>query len=538
MPDMRNSRDNISNIGFALKAAALAGVVTLLLAQCFCRLTQARQEQTFEEPVSAIAAIIPIEGMIDDGLFQSIKRRVNLAREQGADYIVFRIETYGGLVKSADDISKYLILEVPDELTTVAYINTEAISAGAWISVSCNDIIMRENTKIGDCAPITFGGEEMQSVEREKSESFIRSAFRSAAEANGYPTALLEAMVTQRLKVYRYKNPETGNYEYFNEQELPTDPNEAARDDYELIDNENTLVTLTSSEALEYQLARAVVGNIEEALAFLEERDGITFQPNPTVYETLWSEDMVRMINHPSVMGVLFLLMMLGVYMELNTPGLGLPGLLAVISLIIIVGSKYLIGLANWIEIAVFIIGILLLLAEIFLIPGFGIAGLLGMVFILAGLFGMLIKNTPEEIPWPSGEMEWDLFMNGLLGMLGGFGGFLILAAVLAKYMPRMKLFSGLILDPASGMPAISRDPQETEPYDTSVRSVSQKGPKPGDVGTVIAALRPIGEARFGDRVADVVAQGDFIEKGRLVEVLEVHGNRIVVRTKDTEGDA
>ncbi len=535
---MEKYRDNIGNFGTALKAAALGLIAVILIVQIFCQTSLAQKDDALEpsdQKDSGVAAIIPIEGMIDDGLFQSIKRRVNLAREDGADYLVFRIETYGGLVKSADDISKYLILEMPDDIRTVAYINTEAISAGAWISVSCNDIIMRENTKVGDCAPITFGGEEMQTVEREKSESFIRSAFRTAAQANDYPTALLEAMVTQRLKVYRYKNPETGIYEFYNEQDLPEDPNTAGENAPELIDDDDTLVTLTASEAKEYKIAREVVDNIEEALAFLEERDNITFQPNPTVYETLWSEDMVRMINHPSVMGVLFLLMMLGVYMELNTPGLGLPGLVAVISLIIIVGSKYLIGLANWIEIAVFIIGILLLLAEIFLIPGFGIAGLAGIVCIFAGLFGMLIKNTPDEIPWPSGQMEWDLFMNGLMGMMGGFAGFVILAALFAKYMPRMKLFSGLILDPSARAAAMEQDQLDLGEDSTPPAPKSKDTVDPGDIGRVVTAFRPIGEARFGDRVLDVVAQGDFIEKGREVEVLEVHGNRIVVRQK--EGD-
>lgn len=150
------------------------------------------------------AAIIECKGMIDDGLYKSIKRRTQAAIEDGAGYLIFKISTYGGLVASADDISKHFILDIGDKAHTVAYVDTEAISAGAMISVSCNDIIMREHTNIGDCAPIVMG-EKLEGVEREKTESFIRATFARAAQANGYPETLLKAMVTARLGVYRIK---------------------------------------------------------------------------------------------------------------------------------------------------------------------------------------------------------------------------------------------------------------------------------------------------------------------------------------------
>ena len=160
------------------------------------------------------AAVIICEGMIDNGLFESIKRRSQKALDEGAEYLIFEISTYGGVLQSADDISKYLILDIGKKVHTVAYITTEAISAGAMISVSCQDIIMRENTTIGDCAPIVLGG-KLEGVEREKVESFTRAAFARAAEANGYPAALLKAMVTMQTKVYRVKDLQTGKYEFF-----------------------------------------------------------------------------------------------------------------------------------------------------------------------------------------------------------------------------------------------------------------------------------------------------------------------------------
>jgi membrane-bound serine protease (ClpP class) len=164
--------------------------------------------------------------MIDNGLFESIKRRTQIALDEGAEYLIYEIQTYGGLVNAADEICKYLILDVGKKAHTVAYITTEAISAGAMISVSCQDIIMLENTTIGDCAPmVLIPSQKLEGVEREKAESFIRGTFDRAANANGYPRALLRAMVTMQIEVYRVTNKATGEYEFFESVHLPKDPN-------------------------------------------------------------------------------------------------------------------------------------------------------------------------------------------------------------------------------------------------------------------------------------------------------------------------
>ena len=307
------------------------------------------------------AAVIICEGMIDNGLYKSIQRRSRTAINAGADYLIFEISTYGGILQSADDISKYFILDIGKQVHTVAYITTEAISAGAMVSVSCQDIIMRENTTIGDCAPIVLGG-KLEGVEREKVESFTRAAFMRASEANGYPASLLKAMVTMQTKVYRVKNLETGKLEFFEDDELPKDPNKYDLDNQEIIVDDDELLTLTASEAFEYGIARAQVKDRAGALEFLEKRDGITFAGEPMVLKTNWSEEMVRWLNSPAIMAVLVMLALLGVYIEFTTPGVGLPGLVAVICFTIIIGSKYLIGLANWVEVALFVLGILLLL--------------------------------------------------------------------------------------------------------------------------------------------------------------------------------
>ncbi len=477
------------------------------------------------EAPSVEAAVIVCKGMIDDGLFESIKRRTQIALDEGAEYLIYEIQTYGGLVSAADEISKYF-LNVGKESHTVAYITTEAMSAGAMISVHCQDIIMLENATIGDCAPMTIvPNQKLEGVEREKAESFIRGIFDRAANANGYPRALLRAMVTMQLEVYKVKNIKTGEDEFFEREELPKDPNKYDLGNKELAVRDDQLLTLIASDALEYGIARAVVKDRAGALAFLAERDGVTFAGEPMVLKTLWSEEMVRWLNSPAVMAVLIMLAMLGVYIEFNTPGVGLPGLAAVICFVIIIGSKYLVDLANWVEVALFVIGFLLLMIEIFVLPGFGIAGFLGITCILFGLFGMLIKNPPGELPWPRDAFAWKDFTDGVIALSGGFVGFVVLAWLLAKYLPKLQFLNGLILVPTAAKQGSEFEVSMTIPPESKTVSVNV-----GELGEVISTLRPTGKAKFGDAIVDVVAEAEFLDKGTKVEIIEIQGNRVVVK--------
>jgi len=396
---------------------------------------------------------------------------------------------------------------------------------------------MLENSTIGDCAPVVLvPSQKLEGVEREKTESFIRGIFDRAANANSYPRALLRAMVSMQIEVYRVKNIQTGEDEFFESIELPNkDPNIYDLKNKEIVVESDKLLTLIAPDALEYGIARAVVKDLAGALDFLAKRDGVTFVGEPMVLKTFWSEEMVRWINSPAVMAVLVMLALLGVYIEFNTPGVGLPGLVAVICFVIIIGSKYLADLANWVEVALFVLGILLLLIEFFVLPGFGIAGFSGIVCILAGLFGMLIKNPPPPgdewyKPWPETPLDWQIFTKGVLGLSVGFAGFVVLAWVLSKYLPRIKFLSGLILAPAvprhSGEVPVSM----TIPPESKTVSVNV-----GDLGKVISIIRPTGKAKFGDAIVDVVAEAEFLDKGTKVEIIEIHGNRVIVKKQMTE---
>jgi membrane-bound serine protease (ClpP class) len=491
----------------------------LVMAVRLCISAEGEANQPAQQTKKSVqAAIIVCKGTIDDGLYKSIKRRTEIALKGGVDYLIYEIETYGGEVSAADDISKYFILDVAKRAHTVAYVYTEAISAGAMISVSCNDIIMRENTTIGDCAPISLGG-KLEGVEREKIESFVRATFARAAEANKYPMPLLKAMVTVGTEVYRVKNKETEQWEYFETEDLPKDANNYDIEGKERIVSSKELLTLTASKAEKYGIARAVVKDVNGVLSFLEKRDGVEFTGKPEVLKTNWSEEMVRWLNSPAVMGVLVTIALLGLYIEFQTPGVWLPGMVAVLCFVIIVGSKFLTGMANWLDIAVFVTGVLLILIEVFIIPGFGFVGVIGIIFVLAGLFGMMIKTPPGQIPWPQSDYDWKLFTDQVWAIGLGFLAFLVLAGLFSKYLPKIPIAKRLIL----------AGPVETDAVQYGMSSekppveITQKG-------ITLSQLRPSGIAQFGRERVNVVSRGEFIDENKEIIVESIEGNNIVVK--------
>lgn len=475
------------------------------------------------------AAVIDCHGMIDEGLYKSIVRRSEEAIAAGADYLFYDIQTYGGRVDSADDIGKFLIHDVAPRAHTLAYVSKEAISAGAMVSVSCQDILMRTSTTIGCSAPIVMGG-TLEGVEREKAESFVRAAFSRAAEANGYPEALLKAMVTQQIEVWQVKHLSTGKMEFFETEFLPTDAAEYDVDNKKLVVKDDEILTLTDSKAYEYGIARAVVKDIDGAMAFLAERDNVAFDEAVLRFEMLWSEQLVRWLTSPAVVSILVMGILLGVYVELNTPGLGLPSIAAVTCLVILVGSRYLIGMANWIEIAILALGIVLLLAEIFLIPGFGVAGFLGIACIFIGLLGMFVRTAPGEFPWPKNPVAWDEFVNGMMGVAVGFVGFLIAAVFLTRYIDRIPFLRRFVLTATVG------GSSEAAAMNVPVGTVEvSEVLKAGQIGRSLSPLHPSGKARFDGTIADVLTQGEFIDKNVPVRIVQKQGNRIFVAAEEPQ---
>jgi len=467
------------------------------------------------------AVVIVCAEMVDDGMYESIKRRTEAAIDDGATYIIYQIDTFGGALHSAISIWDYFMHEVAPRAHTVAYIPTKAISAGALISVACNDIIMKKSTQIGDCAPIIMGG-KLEGVEREKAESPTRSYFEAAAAENGYPVALCKAMVTINLKVYRVRNLETGKNEYFEEDDLPKDSYRYDLESKKLVVKGDQLLTWYADKAVEHGLARVVVDDLEGALTFLEKRDSVSFDRPVETVETNWSEEIVRWLNSPAVAGILLMAGLLGVYAELNSPGLGLPGAVAVIAFTVLFGSKYMIGLANWWEILVFLIGIGLLIIEIFIFPGFGVAGITGVFLIFFSFIAMMVANEPGQLPIPQAPMEWEGLERNFYSSLIALVGFFIGAYLITRYLPKIPLANRLVLSGSAGQGA-SQTILSDRPQEKPAVSV-------GDQGETKTELRPSGLAKFACGSFNVVSRGQFIEAEREVVVVEIEGNSIVVK--------
>jgi len=484
------------------------------------------------------AAIIPIRGEINDVLRRTIERRLDQARADGANVVVFEMNTPGGLVTSALDISK-LIKKLPDEgLRTVAWVNDQAFSAGALISVAAQEIIMAASASIGDCAPIMVspagGLEELGEAERAKAESPILQEFRDSAIRNAYDPLLCRAMVSVGVEVWWVENTQTGQRRFVDTAErrkliddLKPDQREwrlvekyldprVAREvpAKQPIDEQNELLTMSAGEAVAYGFARAIVNTPEQVGAYLG-LPGVVRRLDITGWEkfTLW-------LNSPIVRGILFAIMLMGAYMEFQSPGLIVPGVVALLALAIFLGAPYAAGLADIWTIVVLVAGLILLGVEIFVLPGFGIAGILGIVLLLVAFVGTFVPREPNMPPlaWPTLQGTWDAIKVGVLVLSCSIVVAIAGIALLARYLPSMPFGRRLLLanPPDASSLAI------TDPYANVAL--------PGDVGVVTADLRPGGQARFGQEIVDVQSQGQYVEAGTRVQVISHEGPKIVVR--------
>jgi membrane-bound serine protease (ClpP class) len=500
--------------------------------------------KTHPERVSA--AIVPVEDMITDITNQSIRQRVAKVRQGGANCIVFEINTFGGLVTSALEICEY-IKNLGDDVYTVAWVHPKAISAGAMISLACNEIIMASSSKIGDSAPIamapTGGAEPMEETERAKVESPIVQEFRDSARRNAYSEVLAEAMVRFREDIYWLENTETGERRFAHTEEkkgllgetkslLADWARLGKKSPWKLIESyvdpvtgrnvtvkqpvlrEKELLTMSQSEAVMYGFARTVVSSESELASYLSARS-----PIPRL-DTTWSERLARYLTSPSVRVFLFLMMMIAAYAEFHAPGHGVGGIVALLALAVFLGAPYLTGLANIWEIVVVGIGIALLMLEIFVIPGFGIAGITGIACIFVGLLASFIPEEPNSFPifhWPELEGTFEGLYVGIRSLAIGLVLSLAGMVVISRYLPKTPVMAGFAPPNPTHDEVVMPDP-----YD-GLAAV-------GDIGTAEAPLRPAGKARFGATLVDVVSQGEFIPAGGRIVVIERHGNRVVVR--------
>ena len=409
-----------------------------------------------------------IDGEIDLGLAPYISRVVSDAEKDNAEAIIFKINTFGGRVDAATQIKDAII---GTNLLTVAFINNRAISAGALIALSCKKIIMVPGSSIGAATVVSQTGEKVG----EKYQSYMRSEMRSTAEKNGRRVDVAEGMVDERIVI----------------------PG--------LVDS-TQLITLTSEEALKYGIADTLMSNIDQIFAYFKLQDA------EKIYQkSNWAEDVVRFLNNSIISSILIMIGIFGLFAEIKSPGWGVPGTAGLIALALFFGSSYILQLASVIEILMFVVGLGLLLLEIFVIPGFGIAGISGIILVIASIFFSMVG----ENPFIDSEAVSDAIVRLSFGLLAA----IVLLFLLARFLPKSNLFKRFIL---------SEEEKATEGY-TSRSNLSELL---GTEGVSLTTLRPAGTAEFNGKRVDVVTDSEYIEHGKLVVVTAVEGMRVVVREK------
>ena len=406
-----------------------------------------------------------ITSEIDLAMAPYVSRVIDEAKKGNADAIIFKINTFGGRVDAATQIKDAIL---SSKVLTIAFINNRAISAGSLIALSCVKIVMVPGSSIGAATVVDQGGQKLS----EKYQSFMRSEMRSTAEKNGRRTDIAQGMVDERIVVKG------------------------------LVDS-TQLITLTTDEALKYKIADTVVTDFDGLLVTLNLKNAkvITIKTN-------WAEEFVKFLNNPIVSTILIMIGFFGLMAEIKSPGWGLPGTAGVIALILFFGSSYIVELASELEIIMFVAGIILLFLEIFVIPGFGITGISGIILVLASIFLSLTGGLPF--------FDFNVIGGAIIQLSIALVGAFILILLLAKFLPKSKTFNRLVL-------------AEEENADKGFVSYPSAKELVGAEGIAITDLRPAGSAEINNQRYDVVADWQYIERGKKIKVIRVEGIKVVV---------
>ena len=502
--------------------ALLLGVTGAFAAPMLCAAAAAEKTSPAPAPLASRLAVIPLVGDIDYGLLKSVERRVSLALADGAEVIVFEMDSYGGGLGPGHEIGDY-INNISStgrrKVKTVAYVRKKAISAGALISLACREIVMRKGTTIGDCQAIQVNPQTRTMQEApEKVQSLVRALMRTYAESNGYPELLCVAMVDPDIEVKQVtftvgdKQPGKTEVKYLTPkqvEELSEAEKKRVAKNISIL-AAGKLLTMTDVQAREYGFSRASVDGHDDVI-----RRYAASSAEIKTYATNWSEEMVRFLNSMAVASVLLTAGMVALYVAVKTPGFGVPEIVALSCFAVFFLSKYLVDLAAYWEILLFLVGIALLYVEIFVTPGFGVVGVSGIACIFVSLILALQKFV---LPSPSLPWTVDEFAANLLSVFGSILISIALMLLLLRYLPRSSIFSPLILKTAEAVEA-----------GYVVGSAGQRD-LVGRPGLAVTTLRPSGRAVIDGKTLLVVADGEFIESGSEVVVAEVRGNRVVVR--------
>jgi membrane-bound serine protease (ClpP class) len=441
-----------------------------------------------EEAAPKLVCVLTIHEDITHNTLFLVRRGLRESEQKKAAALVLDMRTNGGRVDVTEDIIR-LLERAP--MKTYTFVNDKAYSAGAYIAAATDKIFMAPGSVIGAATPVMLGPDSgVQALPKsyeEKLSSAMRARIRATAQEKGHNPDVFEAMVDadRGLSIHGKEITAKGK-----------------------------LLTLTSDEAAhEYGdppkalLSAGTVKTLDELLAKVGLKGANTFEVAPYGFEQL-----ARWIT--TISPLLILVGFLALYIEMSHPGMALPAFVAVICFAIYFLGYFVAGLAGWEEVALFVFGLLLLAVEFFLFPGHFVSAALGTIAVLAALVLAMTGRLPSEPVVPT----WPQLQFPLLKVFGGAIGAMIAAALLGRYLPKSTLFKKMQLSAATSA---------AEGYTSSLGEAKSLL---GATGIAETNLRPSGKARFGDRLVDVVTEGDLIERGKPITIVDVQGSRVVVK--------
>jgi len=425
---------------------------------------------------------LPIEDEVRPIMMTLFQRGLAEAEDQNVDLVLLIMDTPGGELAIAEEISRNLLeCEVP----TATWIKNEGLSAGMLIAISTQKTYMTEIALVGDCQPIFAGAGEIKEAP-EKILTVVREYGERAAKKNGYPVDAVLAMIDENID---YTSP-----------------------DGEIRAATGQLLTLRAEEAVRIGFAEAVCSSTAEVLAHmgLENARVKRFEKN-------WAEIIAAFIASPSVASLLTLIGLAGLFIEYKTPGFGFPGGVGLVALALVFWGHSIAHLAGMEGMILFFLGVVLLAVEIFLIPGFGVFGIAGLGLMLFGLL-MTFLTVPFDNPFfvPAVHLR-----TPVIQLFASLIGSIVVVALAIAYLPNIPILDRWGISLSARLDNKSGFTSHVEPQrDSLVNSV----------GVAISALKPGGVAKIDGKRVDVVTEGDYVSPGEKVRVVDVRGIQIVVR--------
>ena len=430
--------------------------------------------------------VVPINGEISPSLGTFLRRALKTAENSGASAIILEMNTYGGRLDSAEEMTTALNHVV---IPTYIFINTNAGSAGSLIALATQHIYMAPVSAIGAAAPVLPTGEDLPLTAREKTISYWSALIRGSALKNGHNPDIGEAFMNKDKEV------KIGD---------------------RLVHPKGTLLTLNAQEATEKingkpLLAEGVADSVAD-LAKKADLKGKLVSIRPSGFEqlALWITALAPLLLLGGIIGA---------YLEFKIPGASLPGIISAICFALFFLGHYLAGLAGWEVVALFVLGLALVIIEIlFFAHSTIVFGVLGVLLMLASLLWAMIDRYPEQPFFPTGEMLATPLRNLFVALVGAA----IVIALLAKYLPKTSIYRRFALMTSNPPgPSLAGAPRE---FATAVDL------NPGTEGVSMSILRPGGKARFADHVVDVVTEGEFVAPNTSITVVRRDGMRVVVK--------